>query len=383
MKPYLIRTSAGATLMAVALCLTPQAHAADPIKRDAENVAAAAARAGNSARDIIGQDVRTAAGDKLGEVKDLIVSPQGRILYAVISSGGVLGVGDKMKAVPFSALRSTEVHRGALTVDLDKAKWEGAPRIHQDELDLLSTEAQSRTVYEYYGQKWDRDLIPTTAAVTGRNNALLRVSSLLGKNLKNAGQDVGEIEDVIVDVPSRRATALLDPDNDFAGTNEKYLIGFDQIMRNPDKKDAFSTMLTRAEFAGAKPARNDWSRTEKGYPYVWSGYSYTHGVGYMPVNTVAGQDPAIVRTDKDLTRRDSDRHNDIRLSVADVRQMLDKDPVLADAARHVILREENNKLVIRGTAASKDLRGKIADRVEDLAKGWNVDNEIEVRSAAE
>lgn len=390
MKPYLIRTSAGATLMAMALCLTPQIHAADPIKRDAEAAASAAIRAGNSARDIIGQDVKNSAGEKLGEVKDLIVSPHGRILYAVLSSGGVLGVGDKMKAVPFSALRSTQVHKGALTVDLDKSKWEGAPILRDDELDLLATDNQGRTLYEYYGQKWDRDLVPTTATAAGRSNALMRVSSLIGKDVKNAGQDVGEIEDVIVDVPSRRATALLDADDDFAGADGKYLIGFDQIVRNPDKKDSFATTLTRAEFQGAKPAQNDWSRHDKGYPYRWTGYSYTHGVGYMPVASVSGQDAAIVRHDTDAVRRDTDskprdtdRRNDLRASVADVRQMLEKDPLVGDAARHVVLREENNKLVIRGTAVSKDLRGQIADRVKVLAKGWNVDNEIEVRSAAE
>ena len=387
-NPYLIRTSAGATFLALALCLNPSVHAADSVaKRDAQIADSMAKNAGLSARDIIGQDIRSSAGEKLGDIKDLVISPAaGKIVYAVVSSGGVLGVGDKLRAVPFSSLRHTDLQSRALTLDLNKAKWESAPYVRDDDIDLLAASERGKSLYEYYGLNWDREAKAMSAHTTGRSDQLVRVSSLLGKNVNNAGQKVGDIEDVIVDLSSRRATALIDPDKDYAGSDAKFLVGFDQLMRNPDKKDVFATTLTRADFERAKPARDDWATVTTGYPYIWNGYTYTRGAGYTAVTPGLARDAAVVREDRtDRVDRALDRATSVKhdVAVSDVRHALDRDPVLGDAARRITLREEGGKLVLRGTAASKDLKEKIEDRVEDLAKGWKVDNEIEVKSAAE
>ena len=72
-----------------------------------------------------------------------------------------------------------------------------------------------------------------------------------------------------------------------------------------------------------------------------------------------------------------------RIASADVREALTHDDALAEAVQHIILREDGTKLVIRGTVNSKELREKIADRVESLAKGWDVENELNVKSASE
>jgi len=376
MKPYLIRPSAGATFMALALCLAPATYAANAVsKQNAELAASAGAIAAASARDIIGEHVRSSDGEKLGEVKDLVISPSaGKIVYAVVSSGGVLGVGDKLRAVPFSALRHTDVQGKALTLDLTKAKWEGAPFVRTEDIDLLAATDRSKTLYDYYGQDWDRESRALNAKAGNRSDQLLRVSSLMHKNVNNAGQKVGDIEDVLIDMPSRRALALIDPDHDYTGSNAKYLIGFDQLIRNPDKNDVFATSLTRADFERAKPASDNWATVTSGYPFVWTGYGYTRGVGYTSMTPGVARDSAIVR---------ENRASENAVTVADVRNSLDHDPVLGDAARHIILRGEGGKLVMRGTAATKELKEKIEDRVEDLAKGWKVDNEIEVKSAAE
>ena len=77
------------------------------------------------------------------------------------------------------------------------------------------------------------------------------------------------------------------------------------------------------------------------------------------------------------------RDDDRKMSVADVRAALNRDSELSNAARYITLTQEDNKLVVRGTVESEALREKLADRVEELAKGWNVDDEIKVKSAAE
>ncbi len=59
-----------------------------------------------SASTLTGDRVRNAAGEDLGKVEEIMLDvPGGRIAYAVLSFGGMLGIGDKLFAVPWSALR--------------------------------------------------------------------------------------------------------------------------------------------------------------------------------------------------------------------------------------------------------------------------------------
>lgn len=59
-----------------------------------------------SANALIGDAIVNPAGEKLGDLKDIVFdTARGEIVYAVMASGGVLGVGEKLFAVPWSALR--------------------------------------------------------------------------------------------------------------------------------------------------------------------------------------------------------------------------------------------------------------------------------------
>ena len=52
-----------------------------------------------------GDRVVNLSGEELGKIKDVMIDvPHGRVAYAVLSFGGILGLGDKLFAVPWSAL---------------------------------------------------------------------------------------------------------------------------------------------------------------------------------------------------------------------------------------------------------------------------------------
>ena len=80
----------------------PSANAAYKADRKAADNADEAWQRTHRASKIIGTEVRNADGKKIGTVKDLVIDdPQsGRISQVVIAVGGVLGVGDKLFAVP-------------------------------------------------------------------------------------------------------------------------------------------------------------------------------------------------------------------------------------------------------------------------------------------
>jgi len=55
---------------------------------------------------LMGEDVYNRQEEDLGDIKEIMLDMQtGQIAYAVLSFGGVLGMGDKLFAVPWQALQ--------------------------------------------------------------------------------------------------------------------------------------------------------------------------------------------------------------------------------------------------------------------------------------
>jgi sporulation protein YlmC with PRC-barrel domain len=57
---------------------------------------------------LIGASVVNDKNEKIGSVDDLIVTPGDRVLFAVISVGGFLGINGRLVAVPYSSLTVDE-----------------------------------------------------------------------------------------------------------------------------------------------------------------------------------------------------------------------------------------------------------------------------------
>ena len=77
-------------------------------------------------KQILGKDVYNDAGDKVGEINDLIVTPDKALSYAIVGVGGFLGIGEHEIAVPvgkFKLEKGKIVLRGAT-----KEALKGAPK---------------------------------------------------------------------------------------------------------------------------------------------------------------------------------------------------------------------------------------------------------------
>jgi hypothetical protein len=65
---------------------------------------------GHKASELIGLNVRGYSGDDdIGEINDLMIGKDGKVIYAAVSFGGFLGLGDKLFAVPFEAIELVKV----------------------------------------------------------------------------------------------------------------------------------------------------------------------------------------------------------------------------------------------------------------------------------
>jgi sporulation protein YlmC with PRC-barrel domain len=74
---------------------------------------------------IIGSEVRNKSGEKIGDIRDLMIDGSGTIRLAIVSTGGFLGVGDRLHAVPWDVL--TLGPKDDHVLDIDKAHLQATP----------------------------------------------------------------------------------------------------------------------------------------------------------------------------------------------------------------------------------------------------------------
>lgn len=103
-----------------------------------------------AAEKVNGTNVYNLAGDKLGNVDDIMIDKvSGRAIYAVMSFGGFLGMGEKFHPLPWAKLKY-DAHKGGYVVNLDKKALEDAPSYDRDK-EFDWTPDYGRKVDSYYG----------------------------------------------------------------------------------------------------------------------------------------------------------------------------------------------------------------------------------------
>jgi len=101
---------------------------------------------------LAGDHVRSPEGDDLGSIEEIMLDPErGRIAYAVLSFGGFLGIGDKLFAVPWSALRIDQGEHEFI-LDIDRETLEKAPGFDKHHWPDMAAPVFGRTVHNHYGR---------------------------------------------------------------------------------------------------------------------------------------------------------------------------------------------------------------------------------------
>src|SRR5215471_10358709 len=79
------------------------------------------------AKRVNGTPVYSQGGDRLGEIDDLMIEKRsGDVVYAIMSFGGWLGIGEKYHPLPWQVLKYDTASNGYV-VNLDKDSLEKAP----------------------------------------------------------------------------------------------------------------------------------------------------------------------------------------------------------------------------------------------------------------
>lgn len=97
-----------------------------------------------------GTDVVNKAGHKLGKIEDVAIEKvSGDVTYAILSFGGVMGIGTRYHPVPWKLLKYDPEKR-AYVIPMSKDDLEHAPMIDEKELSGWSDELSRDSIYRYY-----------------------------------------------------------------------------------------------------------------------------------------------------------------------------------------------------------------------------------------
>ena len=103
------------------------------------------------ANTLTGDHVHNNQDHHLGEIKEFMLDMRtGKVAYAVMSTGGVFSIGERLFAVPFAALRlDTANHRFVLDVPSDH--FDNAPGFDSDNWPDMADSGWQHELNAYYG----------------------------------------------------------------------------------------------------------------------------------------------------------------------------------------------------------------------------------------
>lgn len=363
------------------------------------------------ASDLIGMEVNNYQGDKLGKVDDLALDVEtGRIVQVILSTGGFVGIGDTLHAVPPGALHH-DVANKVVHLNADKETLKAAPRFEQMKWAECCDSNHVGEVYRYYGEQpyftgsHENDNTPrsersrsidATRAPEGnwktgeyrnhwsRLGYVQKASKLMGTTVKNLQDEkLGKVENFAVDLSAGRIIAVIVSSGGFLGLGDELSAVPPTALRFNTERDILQLDASKEALSSAPHFKsNEWP--DLGQPAYAGGVYRAYRVEpYFTTNTVSAADNTARnvrdRNSRTLTPFDQGNSAADRDTTAQIRKGILAGKGMSTNAKNVKIITLDGQVTLRGpvnTAEEKRLIGEIAD---GIARSENVDNQLEVK----
>lgn len=379
------------------------------------------------ASDVLGMTVKNHQKETLGAVEEIAVDVEsGRIVQIILSTGGFIGVGETLSAVPPSAFHHDAAQK-VLHLDADQAKLKAAPKFEMSKWAECCDSNHLSQIYRVYGQEsafqfihhGDGALPPQRAAeppiAPGRLNTvstyqnkdgtldqkaishanrasipaarlsqMQRASKLMGfpvNNLQN--EKIGKVENMLLDLPAGRIVAMVISSGGFLGMGDELSAVPPTALRfNTERTmlqlDASKEMLTQAPHFKA----DQWP--DFAQPIYADGIYRSYQVEpYFTTNVTTEADNTARnvrdRDDRTLTPLDQGNNKSDVDITARIRKAVMAEKNMSVNAKNVKIITNHGQVTLRGpvnTLEEKRLIGELANTVASVA---NVNNQLEVK----
>lgn len=103
--------------------------------------------------EVINVEVKNPADEDLGKICEIMLDKvSGRVAYAVLESGGFLGMGGKLFALPWNSL-NYDANKECFILNIDKERLKNAPGFDKDHWPDMTNRTWGASISEYYAVK--------------------------------------------------------------------------------------------------------------------------------------------------------------------------------------------------------------------------------------
>lgn len=302
---------------------------------------------------ITGKKLMSRDGKSLGSIKDLLIDPHsGRIQYAVLSSGGFAGIGNKLHLIPYYMLRQHgQDHNFQASITPDQLK--NAPSIGEDAFDRYSVAVDSQqqsAIDQAYGSS--RANVANAQSSQNGSGTFIRASKLEDRDVMANGTKFAHLENLVIDPGATHALALVKPAKSANAGDHKFLVPLQRLHLSTSKKSEITTTLDPSAFQNA--------------------------AGTASTATVSSDNNALAPTGLTSAEQNPAANQSAISAAQSIRQALDADPSLAHA--NVQVTPQNDRVLVHGSVQSKKQRDAIEHAADNAASNASIDFNLTVHN---
>ncbi|MBI5383151.1 MAG: PRC-barrel domain-containing protein [Verrucomicrobia bacterium] len=344
--------------------------------------------------DLLGKTVRGSDNAKFGEFGDCLIDlPQGRIVAGLVKSGGLLGIGETVRAIPPTAFQYNETER-TLTLNADKRTFHQTPAFKASQMDDV---AQFVASYRQFGQEpyWSqggtrqavREAEPSAApaVASAAPSNVRKATQIIGFTVRDsAQQELGEIRDLVLDLKSGHILYAVLAQGGILGVGDKLYPIPPQALSFADTGKALVLNMSRDQLERAPQF------TKENWPGLsdpkWASdvYTYYHAPMYWL--------PAHMEKDKGATelmrqpvREAEDKPAKVETAPATsplaskIVEALKADSALASVAESIEITAEGSVVTLKGTVDTEEQKEAVVKAAKNTDGVTEVDDQITVR----
>lgn len=360
--------------------------------------------------DFIGMTVNNPQDKKLGSIHDLAVDLEsGRILQMILATGGLLGFGETLTAVPPGALHY-DATKKVLHLQATAASLKAAPTVDMDRWAECCTSNRVAAVYALYGQESalsqitmgdaeGQSNLKSGSATTEHGHADAHTTSsrmsasrfaqaqpaskLIGTPVHNLqDQNLGNVEDLVADLSAGRLVAVVISSGGFLGMGDTLSAVPPTALRYSNDRAHLQLDASKESLSNAPHFKsNQWPDFSQPN-YSSSVYESYKVQPYFSNETTVDPDNSRLnvrdRDDRSLTPFDQgNSSSDIDITASIRRAIRDGDNLSVNA-NNVKIITKDGRVTLRGPVNTAEEKQFIGDTAQRLAGSGKVENFLEI-----
>ena len=345
------------------------------------------------ADDLIGREVRNAEDEKLGTIDDLAIdTDSGRIAQVIVSSGGFLGLGDRLTAVPPDAFELTP-DKQPLRLNISKERFKSAPRMTSERWDEASDSVKVAEVYRYYEVEPYFVAVKKTevSADPGHQHLghLVRASKVIGMPVKTPqGQSLGDVRDLLVDFTHGRVNQVLLSTGGFLGIADEVSVVPPTAMRFSNQDEHLVLDVSKETLLDSPRFQPDaWTEAQETTfiarvyeSYKVDPYFDPNAPMVWPKADNSARNRPALQADTKTAEDQSNAASDLEIT-RDIRRAVVAKDGLSMNAQNIKIITVQGEVTLKGPVNSLWEKNTIEDLAASVVDRSKIDNQLEVSAS--